>query len=102
MGIPGCGKTQFVTNLLKRLNYDIIKYNAGDVKNKKIIESLLRFNVSDTNVSSYFKGKKQKMGIVMDEIDSLNSDKSIIQNLIKLIRQKKTQKQKKEGYTQVP
>ena len=101
-GTPGCGKTQFVINLLNNLNYDIIRYNAGDVKNKKIIESLLKFNVSDTNVSSYFKGKKQKMVIVMDEIDSLNSDKSIIQNLIKLIRQKKTQKQKKEGYTQVP
>ena len=101
-GTPGCGKTQFVINLLNKLNYDIIRYNAGDVKNKKIIESLLKFNVSDTNVSSYFKGKKQKMVIVMDDIDSLNSDKGIIQNLIKLIRQKKTQKQKKEGYTQVP
>ena len=101
-GSPGCGKTQFVINLLNKMNYDIIKYHAGDVKNKTVIDSLLKFNVSDTNVSSYFKGKKQKMVIVMDEIESLNNDKSIIQNLIKLIRQKKTQKQKKEGYAQVP
>ena len=34
-GDPGTGKTTFVTNILKELNYDIIKYDAGDVRNKR-------------------------------------------------------------------
>ena len=28
-GSPGCGKTHFITNLLKELDYDIIQYDAG-------------------------------------------------------------------------
>ena len=31
-GEQGCGKSQFVFNLLKILEYDIIKYNAYDLK----------------------------------------------------------------------
>jgi Cdc6-like AAA superfamily ATPase len=30
-GDPGSGKTEFVTNILKEMNYDVIKYNAGGV-----------------------------------------------------------------------
>ena len=36
-GDPGTGKTTFVTNILKEMNYDIIKYDAGDIRNKTII-----------------------------------------------------------------
>ena len=38
-GAPGSGKTQFVINLLNELNYDIIKYDAGDIRNKTITPS---------------------------------------------------------------
>jgi Cdc6-like AAA superfamily ATPase len=31
-GDPGTGKTTFITNILKELDYDIIKYDAGDIK----------------------------------------------------------------------
>ncbi len=34
-GAPGSGKTQFVINLLNELNYDIIRYDAGDIRNKE-------------------------------------------------------------------
>ena len=37
-GSPGSGKTFFVRNVLKKLNYDIIEFDAGDVRNKSIIE----------------------------------------------------------------
>ena len=44
--------------------------------------------------------KRRKMVIVMDEIDGMNSgDKGGITALIKLIRQKKTKKQKLENVT---
>ena len=32
-GDPGTGKTTFVTNILKEMDYDIIKYDAGDFRN---------------------------------------------------------------------
>jgi hypothetical protein len=48
-------------------------------------------------------GKVKKIAIVMDEIDGMNNgDKGGINALIKLIRQKKTQKQKLESMTLNP
>ena len=35
-GNPGVGKTEFVVHLLKTLNYDMVKYDAGDIRNKSI------------------------------------------------------------------
>jgi hypothetical protein len=49
------------------------------------------------------KGRKNKIAIVMDEIDGMNNgDKGGITSLIKLIRQKKTKKQKFEDVTLNP
>ena len=39
-GNPGTGKTVFIENILKEINYDIIKYDAGDIRNKSIIDTL--------------------------------------------------------------
>ena len=36
-GTPGSGKTEFVMRLLKEMNYDVIKYDTGDIRNKSII-----------------------------------------------------------------
>ena len=102
-GSPGCGKTQFVTSLLKEMNYDIIKYDAGDVRNKALIDTITSNNVSNRNVLQMMNGKIKKIAIVMDEIDGMNNgDKGGITSLIKLIRQKKTKKQKLEDITLNP
>ena len=37
IGPSGCGKTTFIKNLLLEINYDIINYDAGDIRNKNII-----------------------------------------------------------------
>lgn len=59
--------------------------------------------MSDKNVISLFKKEKKKIAIIMDEIDGMNSgDKGGINALIKLIRPKKTKKQKKEDITMIP
>ena len=47
-GKPGTGKTWFVSNILKELNYDIIKYDAGDIRNTSVIEDITKHNMSDT------------------------------------------------------
>jgi DNA polymerase III delta prime subunit len=102
-GSPGCGKSMFVTQLLKELNYDIIKYDAGDVRNKSLIDTITSNNISNRNVLQMMTKTVKKIAIVMDEIDGMNNgDKGGITALIKLIRQKKTKKQKLENMTMNP
>ena len=102
-GEPGIGKTTFAVNVLKDLGYDVIKYDAGDIRNKSIIETITKHNMSDKNIMSLFHKKVKKIAIVMDEIDGMNNgDKGGINTLIKLIRPKKTKKQKLEEITMNP
>ena len=102
-GDPGAGKTTFVTKILKELNYDIIKYDAGDIRNKSIIDTITKHNMSDKNVMSMFYKKIQRIAIIMDEIDGMNNgDKGGINSLIKIIRPKKTKKQRLEEITLNP
>ena len=99
-GAPGSGKTEFITALLKELNYDVIKYDAGDIRNKSIIETITKHNMADKSVLSLFQEKARPIAILMDEIDGMNNgDKGGINSLIKLIRPKKTKKQKLEEVT---
>jgi hypothetical protein len=99
-GDPGSGKTCFVTNILKELGYDIIKYDAGDIRNTSVIEDITKHNMSDKNIMSLFNKNIRKIAIIMDEIDGMNNgDKGGINTLIKLIRPKKTKKQKLEEVT---
>ena len=102
-GAPGIGKTKFVENILQRLNYDIIKFDAGDIRNKMVIDTITKQCMSDKNIISMFHKKTKQIAIIMDEIDGMNSgDKGGINSLIKLIRPKKTKKQKKEDTTMIP
>ncbi len=39
-GAAGSGKTKFVFQLLEELNYDIIKFDAGDVRNSALIDTI--------------------------------------------------------------
>jgi len=102
-GDPGTGKTEFVMNILREMDYDVIKYDAGDIRNKSIIETITNNNMSDKNIMSMFYKKVKKIVIVMDEIDGMNNgDKGGINMLIKLIRPKKTKKQKLEELSNNP
>ncbi len=102
-GNPGTGKTAFIEKILTELNYDIIKYDAGDIRNKSIVDTITKHNMSDKNVLSMFQKQIKKIAIVMDEIDGMNNgDKGGINLLIKLIRPKKTKKQRLEETTLNP
>lgn len=107
-GSPGCGKTFFIKELLRQLNYDPIQYDAGDVRNKSLIDTITSNNIASQNVlqmmSSKSTGSKpKKIAILMDEIDGMNNgDKGGITALIKLIRQKKTKKQRLEHMSMNP
>jgi hypothetical protein len=102
-GSPGAGKTHFIVDLLKSLNYDVIKYDAGDVRNRSLIDSITSNNISNRNVLHMMNKTEKKIAIVMDEIDGMNNgDKGGINALIKMIRQKKTKKQRLENVTLNP
>jgi len=102
-GSPGSGKSSFIVNLLNENGYDVVKYDAGDIRNKSIIDTITQYNMSDNNILSFWQKKKKKIVIVMDEIDGMNSgDRGGINSLIKLIRPKKTKKQKSEDVTYNP
>ena len=102
-GSPGIGKTKFVKQVLDDLGYSIIYYDTSHVRNKNIINDISKSTASDRNVLSMFHKKVKPIAIIMDEIDGMNSgDKGGITALIKLIRAKKTKKQKLENSTNIP
>ena len=102
-GAPGSGKTSFAISVLEELGYDIIKYDAGEVRNKGVIENITKRTMSDRNILNMFKRENKPIAILMDEIDGMNNgDKGGINSLIKLIRPKKTKKQKLEDTTANP
>ena len=102
-GSPGSGKTKFVLDAIRDLGYDVIKYDAGDVRNKNLIDTITSSNIASQNVLQMMEKKKKRIVILMDEIDGMNNgDKGGINALIKLIRQKKTKKQKLESCTKKP
>jgi SpoVK/Ycf46/Vps4 family AAA+-type ATPase len=102
-GNPGVGKTEFIKKILNDLDYEIIMYDAGDIRNKTIIDSITSNNTTDKSILSMFNKKIKKIAIIMDEIDGMNNgDKGGISSLIKLIRPKKTKKQKFESLSMNP
>jgi replication factor C subunit 1 len=67
------------------------------------METISQHNISDKNIISLFYKKIKRIIIVMDEIDGMNGgDKGGINSLIKIIRPKKTKKQKQEETTLNP
>jgi DNA polymerase III delta prime subunit len=99
-GAPGSGKTMFAEQILREEGYDVVKYDAGDIRNKGVIENITMHTMSDKSVISLFHKKIRPIAILMDEIDGMNNgDKGGINALIKLIRPKKTKKQKLEDVT---
>ena len=53
-GNPGSGKSHFIKEILKELDYDMIVYDAGDIRNKSIIDTITKHNMSDKNIVSLF------------------------------------------------
>ena len=99
-GAPGSGKTMFAEQILEEEGYDVVKYDAGDIRNKGVIENITMHTMSDKSVISLFHKQVKPIAILMDEIDGMNNgDKGGINALIKLIRPKKTKKQKLEDVT---
>jgi adenylate kinase family enzyme len=96
-GESGIGKTYFAKKILNDLDYDVINYDAANIRNSSVIESLTKYKFSNKNIYNLLQNINKNNAILMDEIDGMNNgDKGGINTLIKIIRQKKTKKQKTE------
>ena len=62
-GAPGTGKTYFVKAILKSMDYDVIMYNAGDVRNQNLFQTINSNHLSNRNVLDlmYRKQKKSRL-----------------------------------------
>lgn len=96
-GDSGVGKSYFVKRVLTEMNYDIVNYDTGTIRNKVLFEQISSDNMSTHSVLSMLKKDPRKIAIIMDDINSMNGDKgSSLSSLIKIIRAKKTKKHKTE------
>ena len=102
-GASGVGKTRFASAIIRKMGYDQILYDAGDVRNKAFIDSIASQYMSTNNVLQLFRKQPKRIAIIMDEIDGMNrNDQGGLTALSKLIRHKKIKKQKKENTSAHP
>jgi hypothetical protein len=102
-GNSGAGISHLINEILTELNYDTITYSTEHIRNKMFIQTINSEQMSTHNIYELMHGKKKRIAILMDEIEGMNNgDKGGISALIKLIRQKKTKKQKLESHTTNP
>ena len=93
-GPPGIGKTTLATLLLQEYKYDLIEYNASDIRNQKLVRENLKSIMGKISISSLMGGNK-KLGIIMDEVDGMSSgDKGGISELISFINPNKGKRKK--------
>lgn len=86
MGDSGVGKTTFVFDVLRSLDYDIMCYDSGDTRNKTNMNLILADTKNRSSVLDMFKAKPRKMVLIMDELDGISADKGGLCALIKALR----------------
>ena len=102
-GASGIGKTQFVLSIIRKMGYDHILYDAGDIRNKTFMDSIASQYLSTNNVLQLFRKQPKQIAIIMDEIDGMNrNDQGGLSALSKLLRHKKMKKHKKENTSAQP
>ena len=66
-GASGIGKTQFILSIVRKMGYDPILYDAGDVRNKTFMDSIASQYLSTNNVLQLFRKQPKQIAIIMDE-----------------------------------
>lgn len=93
-GPPGIGKTTLSHLIFKSFDYDIIEFNASDIRNQKLVREHLKSIIGKVSISKLMGGNLLN-GIIMDEVDGLSSgDKGGISELITFINPNKNKRGK--------
>jgi len=96
-GAPGIGKTTIAHLILKKFNYEIIEFNASDVRSQKSVRDNLIKSLNTLNVSLMKDSTIRPIGIIMDEVDGMSSgDRGGVSELVNIINPTKGQRRKKK------
>lgn len=104
-GEHGTGKTHFVKKALASLNYDTVVYGTTHVRNTGLFTKLATTNMTSCSVLSRLQGQPRRIVLVVDDVQSMITNKSEMEGLgtlIHLISEKKTKKQQKEKFLGIP
>ena len=88
-GDSGVGKTLTAQMLLKEENFDIIEFNASELRSAKIIREKFKSLINGSNILKMVNNTN-KIGILMDEIDSNSIDKGCLKEIISYIENDET------------
>ncbi|KAK4162215.1 replication factor C subunit 1 [Cladorrhinum sp. PSN259] len=79
-GPPGIGKTTSAHLAANLEGYDVLEFNASDVRSKKLIEYSVSDVVNNTSLLGHFAGHgkavddtKKKIVLIMDEVDGMSA-----------------------------
>jgi replication factor C subunit 1 len=98
-GPPGTGKTTIANIILNEFNYDVIEFNASDIRTPKLVKTKIEDTLGKKNVLNLMCNKQKNIGIIMDEIDGMSSgERGGLSEMIKIIFPKKTDIQKGKNY----
>ena len=101
-GQPGIGKSSTAHVIAKQYGYDVIEFNASDIRSKKSIQDIVVDATDTQNICKIF-GQDKPILIIMDEVDGMSSgDKGGVSELIQIINplkgKRNVKKEEKEKY----
>ena len=90
LGAPGVGKTSIAKIIFDKFDYDIIEFNASDIRNQKTLKEKIQEINGNVNILDFMCNKKKSIGIIIDELDGINSsEKGAIKELTSIINNTK-------------
>jgi DNA polymerase III delta prime subunit len=89
-GPPGIGKTSIANLLLNTNDFDTIEFNSSDIRNQKTLKEKIEQINGNVNILDFMCNKKKSIGIIIDELDGINSsEKGAIKELTSIINNTK-------------
>jgi DNA polymerase III delta prime subunit len=89
-GPPGIGKTSIANLLLETNDFDVIEFNSSDIRNQKTLKEKIEDINGNVNILDFMCNKKKSIGIIIDELDGINStEKGAIKELTNIINNTK-------------
>ena len=87
-GPPGVGKTTICHLLLIKHKYKVLEFNSSDIRGQKNIKAIMQKLLGHQNIVEMFYGDNHRIGVIMDEIDTLcnGGDRGGMNEFINIIK----------------
>ena len=86
IGNIGTGKTLLAELLFKKYMYNKIELNSTDFRSQKKLGDFLRKTLCFKNVMDLFCNESKPIGLLMDEIDTMNNEKGGLNEFIQILK----------------